>query len=230
MPPLIGITTYPPDEQGRLLLPREYGEAVRRAGGIPILIGPGEPRLAELLTRLDGLVLAGGGDIDPARYGAEPHERLYGVHAERDAQELQLVREVCASHLPTLAICRGLQVLNVALGGTLIQHLPDVVGETVLHRVPPRGPVPHVVQLAENSRLAGILQATEFSAASWHHQAIQTPGQGLRIAAHAPDGVIEAVEVESHPWLLGVQWHPELTAATDPIQQRLFQSFVEACA
>ena len=130
--------------------------------------------------------------------------------------------------VPTLAICRGTQILNVAEGGTLIEHLPDVVGETVIHRAPPREPVAHPVRVLPESRLAGVLGATDFSCMSWHHQAIRQVAPGFEVVAYAPDGTIEGLEMQSHPWLVAVQWHPELTAAEDPIQQRLFDALVEA--
>jgi putative glutamine amidotransferase len=130
--------------------------------------------------------------------------------------------------VPTLCICRGIQVLNVALGGTLIEHLPDEVGDTIAHRVPPRNPTQHPIRLEPGSRLADIIGQAEATTTSWHHQAIRRPAAGLDVVAHAPDGTIEAVEMPDHPWLVAVQWHPELTAANDPGQQRLFDALVKA--
>src|SRR5262249_760423 len=151
-PPLIGITTYGRDEQNRFLLPAEYVDAVRRSGGIPVLLPPGEANLHELLARLDGFILAGGGDLDPALYGGRHHETIYMVDSERDQSEIALAQEIVALRVPTLAICRGAQVLNVALGGSLIEHLPDVVGETIAHRLPPRQPSQHPVRIKPASR------------------------------------------------------------------------------
>jgi putative glutamine amidotransferase len=139
-----------------------------------------------------------------------------------------LARHLVTQDMPLLGICRGTQVINVALGGTLIEHLPDVMGEAVLHRAPPRVPVEHEVAIEPASRLASIVGESRLTAASWHHQAIRQPGTGLQVVAHAPDGTIEAVEKPGHPWLIAVQWHPELTAADDPLQQRLFDGLVEA--
>ncbi|HET7559855.1 MAG TPA: gamma-glutamyl-gamma-aminobutyrate hydrolase family protein, partial [Limnochordia bacterium] len=224
--PWIGLVTYGRDAGNRFSLPAEYVDAVRRAGGLPVLLPPGEPDLGALLSRLDGLILTGGGDIDPARYGGERHPTIYSLDAERDEQECALVRRVVAEGLPTLGICRGSQVINVALGGSLIEHLPDVVGEATLHRVPPRNPVPHPVTIAPGTRLHELV-GPGAEPASWHHQAVRALAPGLVAAAHAPDGTIEAVERPGHPWLLAVQWHPELTAAKDPIQQRLFDAFVQ---
>ena len=225
--PLIGITTYGEDEQRQFPLPREYVDSVRRAGGIPILLPPGEPRLGELFALLDGLILAGGGDLEPAVYGGADHETVYMTDAERDTGELELARMAIDAGKPTLGICRGIQVLNVVLDGTLHEHLPDVVGEEILHRRPPREPGEHLVTVVPGCRLAEILGKLEFPAASWHHQAIQDVAEPLTVVAHAPDGTIEAVEMPSHPWLVGVQWHPELTAKTDPMQQRLFDVFIQ---
>lgn len=227
-PPVIGITTYGRDERGRYALPSAYVAAVERAGGVPVLIPPLPAQAARYLELVDGFVLAGGGDLDPGHYGGDTHETLYSIDPERDALELELARHIVERRQPALAICRGLQVVNVALGGTLIEHLPAVVGEDVLHRAPPREPTPHPVRLKAGSRLAAIAGATEFAPMSWHHQAIRALAPGLEAVASAPDGTIEAVELPSHPWLIAVQWHPELTAQEDPAQQRLFDALVAA--
>lgn len=226
--PVIGITTYGRDERGRYTLPAEYVAAIERAGAVPMLIPPVAAHAARYLDRVDGVVLAGGGDIDPAHYGGAPHETLYHVDAARDALELALARALVARRQPALAVCRGLQVVNVALGGTLIEHLPDAVGEAVLHREPPRAPTLHRVTLAPESRLAAIAGTCEMTPLSWHHQAVRTLAPQVTAVAHAPDGTIEALELDGHPWLIAVQWHPELTAHEDPIQQRLFDALVSA--
>ncbi len=227
-PPLIGITTYARDAKNEFHLPAEYSEAVHRAGGIPYLIPPLPLDVTHLIERCDGLLLAGGGDMDSSHYGGHAHPSIYHVDADRDALELALARHVVRHDVPTLAICRGAQVLNVALGGTLVEHLPDEVGESVSHRLPPREPTPHDVTVSAESRLAGILGCLECTAMSWHHQAIRRVADGLHPVAQAPDGTIEAVESRSHLWLIAVQWHPELTAAKDEVQQSLFESFVDA--
>lgn len=224
--PLIGITTYERDERDKLVLPAAYSDAVRRAGGIPVLIPPGEPRLAALLARLDGVILSGGVDVDPTHYGGLPHAKIEKVDAERDATELAVVQHVVAEGVPTLCICRGAQVLNVALGGTLIEHLPDETSGEVAHSVEPDDPCPHPVTVAAGSRLAAMMGETNVTPTSWHHQALRQPAPALTVVAHAPDGTIEAVEHPDHPWLIGVQWHPEMTAAHDPTQQRLFDELV----
>ena len=227
-PPLIGITTYSVDENGSYTLPAEYVDAVRRAAGVPVLIPPGEQELERLVSRLDGLILAGGGDIDPALYGGRQHPSVYMIDAQRDQLETALIQYLLPRQTPVLAICRGVQIVNVALGGTLFEHLPDQFGSSVQHRLPPREPVLHAVHLDEKSALARIMAATEFEAASWHHQALRDVPAEIQIAGYAPDRVIEAIEVPAHPWLFGVQWHPELTAASDPAQQRLFEQLVVA--
>jgi len=229
-PPVIGITTYARNAAGSYTLPAEYVAAVVRAGGVPVLVPPvGEPALAaRFLALVDGLVLAGGGDMDPASYDGRHHETLYGVDIERDRLELALVHELLREPRPTLAVCRGAQVVNVALGGTLVEHLPDEVGDVVRHRAPPREPVPHAVRVREGTRLAGVLGTTAICPMSWHHQGIRRAGAGLTPVAHAPDGTIEALELDGQPWLTAVQWHPELTAHEDPAQQRLFDDLVAA--
>ena len=232
--PLVGITTYAPsaDETGqqRYALPAPYADAVRRAGGVPVLLPSGEGRVDDLLARLDGLVLAGGGDLDPATWGGPTHATNYGMDSGRDGQELDLARRVIDQDLPTLAICRGSQVVNVALGGTLHAHLPDVVGEDVTHRTDPPGPVPHPVSVDDDSLVARVMGAMDVEPASWHHQAVDRLGDGLRVVARATDGVIEATELDGHRWLASVQWHPEITAHEDPTQQALFDALVKEIA
>lgn len=231
MTPILGITTYAPRENlARFHLPVEYVHSVRRAGALPWLIAPGESRLDELLERLDGLVLSGGGDLDPAHYdGDGAHPMLYGIHRERDAMELELARRALERGLPTLGICRGCQVINVALGGSLIEHLPDEVGDDLAHRGEGPGTSSlHPVELERGSHLARIVGGLSAQTSSSHHQALRRVAEGLEIVARAPDGTIEAVERRDHPFYLAVQWHPEETAATDPSQQRLFEALAAA--
>ncbi len=231
--PLVGITTYPQNDRGRYELPDDYVACVRRAGADAVLLPPGAGVIERLVERLDGIVLAGGGDLDPATYGSEGHETIYSLDEARDADELALVHLLLEREIPTLAICRGSQVVNVALGGTLHPHLPDVVGDAIVHRdadairrgLP--GPVLHDVRVEPGSLVAEVMEPYADGAEgptpmSWHHQAVDRLGEGLHAVAWAPDGTIEATEHESHPWLASVQWHPELSAATDPTQQRLF--------
>jgi putative glutamine amidotransferase len=184
---------------------------LRAGGGLAVLIAPGDDAPEELITRLDGLVLSGGGDLDPAAYGGDSHTRTYSVSPERDRFELALLREALERGTPTLAICRGMQILNIALGGDLHAHLPDVVGEAVVHRVSQTEAASHAVRLETGSALAARLGGRELAAVpSWHHQALRRLGSGLRPVAWAPDDVIEAVELRGEPQLIAVQWHPEL--------------------
>jgi putative glutamine amidotransferase len=225
--PIIGVTTETND-QNEYVLPAEYVQAIRQAGGIPLLLPPGEPNLAALLELIDGLVLSGGGDIDPYHYGSNGHPEVYMIDAVRDEMELALARQAAAGELPTLGVCRGAQLINVALGGTLVEHLPDEIDNTIAHRMEPRGAVPHPVTIAPGSQLAKVIGEEVVVGASWHHQAIRAPAPSLQVVANAADGTIEAVELRGHPWLLAVQWHPEITAGEDPVQQRLFDALVEA--
>jgi putative glutamine amidotransferase len=226
--PLIGLTTYGRSADNRYALPAEYVDAVRRAGGVPLLLAPGEDRCDSLLQVVDAFILTGGGDIDPSRYGGLRHETNYGIDLERDVFELELARHIVLTGLPTLGICRGAQILNVAHGGTLIEHIPEEVGDAILHRAPPREPIPHTIKLTPGSLLHQVLGSNEFEVTSWHHQAPRKVAERFEVVATASDGIVEAIEMREHPWLIAVQWHPELTAASDPLQQRLFDTLVDA--
>lgn len=210
---------------------RLYLESIARAGGLPVIVPPLDPgarastpasHIAAMVSRCDGVVLHGGGDIDPRHYGQEPTtDTLYGLNERHDLFELAFVRSVLDSGTPLLAICRGLQILNVARGGTLVQDLGE---NAVDHRQ-----VLHPVRLTEGSRLARAMGATHpRHCHSFHHQSIDELGAGLVITGHSDDGVVEAVESDDGSWTVGVQWHPEDTAAEDPEQQRLFDALVVA--
>ena len=198
-----------------------YFRAVERAGGVPLMLPPIPSltgRFADLVGRVDAIVLHGGGDVDPRRYGEEPTaEQLYGIVAEHDEVEIELVRAAVAADVPMLAICRGMQVLNVALGGTLVQHIGSE-DHWLRH---------HPVDVDGGSHLAAALGSTRAQAChSVHHQAVARLGEGLRIVGAAADGIPEAIEADQCRWVIGVQWHPEDTAADDSQQQRLFDELI----
>lgn len=213
---------------GGYALPDRYVAALRRAGARSVLLPPTSAiPPEEALAPFSGLLLAGGGDLEPARYGAGPHPQVYGAHGERDEAELALVATALRKRMPTLAICRGLQVLNVASGGTLHQHLPDIEGMHV-HGHPVTGEsVFHDVKVASGSRLAEASGSETLTCTSHHHQGVDRLGTGLVPTAWSEDGLVEGIEPESEDaWVVGVQWHPEMTAADDPDQQSLFDGFV----
>lgn len=211
-------------------LPENYVDAVRRAGGRASLVLPGDDREpAELLDRFDGLLLVGGGDVEPARYGADAHAELYGLEPDRDELEIALLREADRRGMPTLCICRGMQVLNVAFGGTLIQHLPEE-DRFLPHGVPSgEEGLFHEVKLEPGSRIARAAGAEVVSASSHHHQGVDRVGRGLLATGWSPDGLVEALEREEG-WMVGAQWHPEDSADRDPTQQRLFDELVRRAA
>lgn len=225
--PHVGLTSYSPcgDSKNSFSLPADYIDAVTRAGLQPCLLVGGDAGAS--LERLDGLVLSGGGDIDPAVYGGTKHATNYMVDPRRDAYEVELTRYALASGLPILAICRGMQVLNVVLGGSLISHVPERFGSSVEHRAPPREPIAHRVAVLPGSTLRRILGTTDLAVMSWHHQAVDRLGEGLQVAATAADGVTEAVEFAGAEPVIAVQWHPELKGADPGRQARLFAAFAQ---
>jgi len=227
--PIIGISSYARDGDPPVFsVPCGYVDAVRAAGATPLVLPPGEAEPQRLLDLVDGLILAGGGDIAPAAYDGEPHETIYSVSEERDQFEFTLARTVLSRpDTPLLCICRGMQVLNVACGGSLHAHVPDRFGDRVAHRLAPRHRTHHPVRVDGDSRLARLLVTTQPEVCSWHHQAIDRLGEGLRPIAWADDGVIEAIEHTAHPWCIGVQWHPEMQLDA-PEQRRLFVGLVAA--
>jgi putative glutamine amidotransferase len=197
-----------------------YAEALRRAGVEPVLISPEAPRP---LAGLDGLVISGGSDVDPARYGEAPHATTSDVDRERDAMEAALIEQAFETDLPLLAICRGLQLVNVVRGGTLIQHLEN----TELHRVKNVAEV-HRIEVIPGTRLAAILGTESRMVNSRHHQAVGRVGAGLRVSATAPDGIVEALEDPLKRFAIAVQWHPEERIDIGAHDRALFEAFAAA--
>jgi putative glutamine amidotransferase len=240
--PLIGCSTYrrtlgdtqPIDMFG---LMATYTEAVRAAGGLPVLIplGLDEAELLALVERLDGILLPGGGDIAPAEYGGdEMDETVRSIDLDRDALELWLARYAAKSETPLLAICRGLQVVNVALGGTLYEDIYRSMPGAIVHDYNSRNErdyLAHEVRVEDDSRLAHVLAANgSLRVNSLHHQGIRRLAPGLAPVATSPDGLIEAVELPDHPFAVAVQWHPEAMLAREPRMKLLFRGFVQAAA
>lgn len=211
--PLIGITTYVVPakwsywDQEAALVPAAYVQAVQQAGGRAFLVPPAEDAVEETLDGLDGLVFSGGSDLDPELYGQEAHEETLGIVRDRDEAELALLEGALERDMPVLAICRGSQVLNVARGGDLLQHLPDVVGDEK-HKHTPGVFADHDVDLVAGTRVQSLL-GDRAPVKSHHHQGFGRLGEGLRESARADDGTVEAVEDPSQRFALGVLWHPE---------------------
>lgn len=240
MGPLIGITTRPRLVQaaaGELwadTVSHTYRNGVTRAGGIPVLLAPvADNAVPTLLDRIDGLLLTGGGDVDPTLYGSEPVTSMYGIDPNRDRFEMALAKEAYQRKLPVLAICRGIQILNVALGGSLIEDIPAEFGSDYHARIGDEVYVGHQnVEIDVSCGLAAVVGTTQLGVNSIHHQALRRVADGLHPVAWAEDGVIEAIEADDDEWpLIGVQWHPEyLAEAGDDPSQRLFSAFVANAA
>ncbi len=234
--PVIGITTSrdAPSKGSisQIAAPESYIQAVQNAGGLPLLIPLCLPDsdLNEILSRLDGVLFPGGPDVDPALFNGRPHVKVYGIDPDRDRVELGLVRRAAELDKPFFGICRGIQVINVALGGTLYTHIADQFPGAQRHDWYsdfPREHLAHPVRVQSGSRLADILAHSTVQTNSLHHQGIEQPAPGLNPVAWAPDGLIEAVELPGHRFALGVQWHPENLQAY-PEMRALFQNFVNA--
>ncbi len=231
--PLIGITTHPtaaPDRAELDTLLDNIVRCVEQAGGLPLLIplGLDESTLRELYSRLDGVLFSGGGDIHPAQYGAAWHESIGGVDAERDRVETMLARWAVEGEKPFFGICRGSQILNVALGGTLYRDIAEHAGSHK-HTYYPDMPYnlrPHEIKIEEESTLAQVIGQPLITVNSLHHQACKDIAAGLQVTARAPDGIVEALEVPAHPFGLAVQWHPECLPDASEMM-RLFEAFVE---
>jgi gamma-glutamyl-gamma-aminobutyrate hydrolase PuuD len=227
--PVIGITTYITQASWgawnleTALVPADYVHAVERAGGRPLLVPPSLDGVEETLDVLDGLIFSGGSDLDPGLYGQEAHPETTGIVRDRDSAEMALLDAALARDLPVLAICRGSQLLNVVLGGDLVQHVPDVVGSE-RHKQVAGEFADHEVEITEGTRLAGLI-GDSVPVKSHHHQGFGRIGQGLSVAAKDDDGTVEALEDPSRRFALGVLWHPE--AGEDA---RLFEALVKEAA
>ena len=235
MKPIIGITTYGKDDykiestyySGYYVTPNDYVEAVRRAGGIPILLPPGEEDISHILELVDGIIVSGGGDIRPEAYGGNSeHPSLNRLGLERDTLEINIIREMSErKDKPVLCICRGMQVMNVALGGTMYEHIPDI-RETDTHRNEEGFWTIHEVTVNADSKLAEAMGTDTVHTYSGHHQAVKDIASGLKVIAKSPDDIVEGLESIHHPWMVGIQWHPEKSAHEDSSQQRLFDKLV----
>jgi putative glutamine amidotransferase len=229
MKPVIGLTMY--DINKKLDINNAYLHSIGLAGGIPICIpNATEDTVEELLSRVDGLLLIGGEDIDPYLFGEEPHPKIGPVVRKRDDSDLLLMNYAFKKQMPILGVCRGQQVMNVAFGGTIIQDIPSQVESPLLHKQPSkRGELAHSVEVL-TPKFKEIFGDNTFRVNTFHHQSIGKLGEGLKLSAVAKDGVIEGIEHEAHPYCISVQWHPEELAPNgDVYAQRLFKSFVDAC-
>ena len=243
MKPVIGITPSPSEDalpHGTFLrysMSSSYTNAVLAAGGIPVILPPQDDHAAALLDAVDGLLLSGGGDVDPARYGDyDVHPATYGVDAARDRFELELIGHALQRDLPLLCICRGVQVLNVALGGTLLQDVesqhPGSATIPGAHRQHHAGLTTdascHLATLVAGTSVSALFGAADVAVNSFHHQVIKNLAPSLEVAAYSPDGLIEAVTVPGKTFAIGVQWHPEMMYERFPEQLKPFQALVEA--
>jgi putative glutamine amidotransferase len=240
MRPIIGISCalFPRNEPLRPIvgIGQSYTLAIKRAGGLPLLVPPqpDDEALRALSARLDGVLLPGGGDIDPARYGEELLPICGTIEPERDGLEIPLARLALDEGKPILGICRGMQLLNVATGGTLYQDIsaqrPDAPPHPTTDYQGKRDRTSHEIEIQPGSAVATIMGTTRHAVNSFHHQAVKQPGSGVEILAWSEDGIPEAMMVSGHPFAIAVQFHPEELVLVDPASQRLFDAFVQACA
>ncbi|MHB9093120.1 MAG: gamma-glutamyl-gamma-aminobutyrate hydrolase family protein [Eubacteriales bacterium] len=231
MRPLIGISCSYDQKEGRYFLNEAYVEAVIGAGGIPVILpGAGSVKtVTPYFEAVKGLILAGGGDVDPAYFNEEPHPSLGEITPDRDRFEMILIKAALRRNIPVLGICRGIQILNIACGGTVIQHIPSEIRKPLKHsQSAPRWYPTHRVLLDKASRLSQIMTTTTIRVNSFHHQAIRDPAPGFKIVATSRDGVIEAIEHSKHRFVVGVQWHPECLTEKDRKSRLLFKAFIEA--
>jgi putative glutamine amidotransferase len=229
--PIVGITLGDGDEPGLHAMREDYVRSVEQADGVPVVLPPVRPEDAgRVLDRLDGLLLSGGVDVDPSLYGRAPHPKLGRVNRRRDDFELALVREALERDLPTLGICRGQQVLNVARGGTLVQDIPSQWTGAMDHDARGRRwRRTHDVDVLPGTRLRALLRRDSVAVNSFHHQAVSDLGDGLVVSARSRDGVVEGLEMPGRRFVVAVQWHPESFWNREDSFQLLFDAHVEAC-
>ena len=227
--PLIGMTVYNSKDVFQYY-PNDYINAVRLFGGIPVMLPSGDANVNKLISQLDGVILTGGGDINPLKYNETSHSELYWVNDEQDKYEFDIADAALNLNKPVLATCRGMQIINTLLGGSLHQHLADEYGNSIQHRSSKNRCVEHEVKVDQHSDLADMLGCVRFSVKSWHHQSIKTLARGFRAVAFADDGVIEAIESQAYPDLIAVQWHPEIENENNELQQQLFQCWLNKCS
>ncbi len=234
MPPIIGITAGQEANsygQPGVRLMQAYVDAVAEAGGVPVIIPSSLARggWEAVYARLDGILFTGGGDIAVERFSGEPHPRVDDVDPDRDSIELSLLTAASMDGKPFLGICRGCQLINVGFGGTLFTHIPDQLPGALDHAYPGnlRTVLVHEVQIEEGTHVAAVLEEPILKVNSHHHQGLKDIAPSLRVAGHAPDGLVEAVELPGHPFGLAVQWHPEWLTAMAPTR-RLFRKFVQS--
>lgn len=228
--PLIAIT--PSYDERRVVINRAYMDAVQKSGGVPLLLNLTFDKdvLEEYAQLADGFLFTGGDDVAPIEYGETVHEGFGDYCLERDTLELPLVKRVYELGKPMMGICRGIQTINVAFGGTLYQDIPIEFSKKMVHSQKPPYTVPsHTVDIVEGTMLSQIVGDTVCDVNSMHHQAVKGLAEGWRISAFAPDGTIEAIELPTYPFAVGIQWHPEQLFPTNEKAQRIFKSFIDAC-
>jgi putative glutamine amidotransferase len=232
--PRIGITMRLESETNRFYLGRDYSEAIEGLGAIPIHISliPNKDYIADIVSDLDGILLPGSNtDVDPLRFGEEPHPKLGRVIFEKEETDLLVIKEAEKRNLPILGICFGMQILNVYRGGTLIQDIESQVENCIKHQQgKPFERNSHSIKVADNSRLSRLITTKVMQVNSHHHQAVREVGENLTATSHANDGIIESIEDIRHDkFIVGVQWHPELSWKTDELSRKLFETFIEQC-
>jgi putative glutamine amidotransferase len=230
--PIIAITTKRENiEQPHITIWEYYVQAVIKAGGLPVLlpVGLDSRQVEQIASQVDGILISGGGDIDPDIFNGKAHSKVYDVNVDRDRMELELVRLAREKSIPLLGICRGLQVINVAKGGTLYTDLDDQFGKIIHHSNKSFTTIVHTTAVQSGTRLAKIVEPNTLEVNSLHHQGIECLGSGLIVNAIASDGLVEGVETDQGSYLLGVQWHPE-ALSEDPSALALFSSLISAAA